>query len=292
MLFQRSFAVTRIENSTVVPLEVWDVVVNGALLRDARYTQTWSDTLLRAIESLLNGTAKTKSNRILPSHLLKTVKSIYVGGGGSLEPETRKALERASLPVLFSPSGRYLAETGGNELMKKHGKGAGLTIDIGQTAIKIYAAGRRLVLERDFSLLPYPSDARPEDLSIYEEHFQKYLADAMSAAIVLADTEIETAVIAIASKLDKEGTILSGSYAGPIGVKNCIRNALQTCKFWNGAHVILVNDAELAAYTARHECAMASLAPPALVLNLGQGVGASLLLPEMSASRTINHAAA
>jgi hypothetical protein len=289
MLLGRTCSVERFVDQSVLGLEIWDAEVEGGRLQDFRHSPEFPLVFLQVVEQLLAGTAVTRSRAKLPVDCLKQIKSIYIGGSGDVDviiPAFAAVFKQAPVPVVIGSAGRFAGEIGGNGILLKRG-GAGVVIYVGQTAIKVSVAGRRFIVERDFASLPLAQDLAESDVAAerYTRRFQRFLADAMGAANSMVEQPIDHAVIALASALDSSGTLLDSSYAGTVGVPNLIKEALQSCRFWNGETIVLLTDAELAAVSARAEPASIELPAPTLVLTVGHRVGAAILLAENKGGR-------
>jgi hypothetical protein len=149
--------------------------------------------------------------------------------------------DRMALPTQIDPDGIFAAVRAGRELLA----GEGMVVDLGQTSAKIWSTtcGRRRIerQERDFATL---------------------------LAAALADEAPQSLVLAVPCEIFADA-LGPCSYFSRFSLADL--SALVPCR------TLLANDADLAAASA-----LAVVEPtkyPMLVLTLGYGVGAALVLP-------------
>jgi hypothetical protein len=259
----------------VVALEIWDLLVEGVPLHEARDLPGFPRHLTQGVMALCQGTARCHSG-IVPPERCRAVDTIFVGGG-ALTAELEAALRTVGLPLYVSRQPVFVAEAGGRQLLHSLGARSGLVVDVGQTAIKISHNQGRARYPRDFSLLPLADaaggtfDGRPA--------LRRFLASALADAARAAG-DVDAIVLALPAALDDAGRPGDCSYPG-LAQDAHSDGALLVPEVLMEAgleHVpcLLLNDAELAALSARE------VIPPGattLVLTLGFGVGGALLLP-------------
>jgi hypothetical protein len=239
--------------------------------------------LMQAVEELRAGTARRASG-LSPPDICRRIEFLFVGGGDADRPGLAEALAGGSLPYHISPEEAFVGEAGGLALLRQE-RLDGLVIDVGQTAIKISAANRRLMVPRDFERLPLAEGKKEKVRAALRE----FVAEAIRRAggvspLSAAKTQGAYAprspwgiVLALPCELDDDCVPGPCSYAGLEGDTTFVEDILRLADM-EGVPALVLNDAELAAASAR-------LSPhvPAdritLVLTLGFGVGGALLRP-------------
>ena len=104
---------------------------------------------------------------------------------------------------------------------------------------------------------------------------RRFLAEHLQASAT--NIPVEGLVIALPSRLDDDGVPEGSSYEGMAGDATLVRDTLEMAGLTD-VPVWLLNDAELAAESARMHPAV-DAQKRTLVITLGFGLGAALLLP-------------
>ena len=238
----------------IEPLEVWDLAVAGETLFASREREDFCQRLAEAVE--LIATRHPRGAEI---------DQVFACGGGSVRPELRSALARSGRIVEISPLGQFACEPAGFHLLNGR---FGLVVDAGQSALKLFWPGGRLLFPRDFDALPIagPSALRPK--------VHEFMAAAIREASNRAVRPFELVVLALPSEIDDDLHLAGSSYPGMADDRDLVDDVLRRAKL--DLTSIVLNDAELAAMTAG---LVMSRRCPTLVLTIGFGVGAALLLP-------------
>jgi hypothetical protein len=251
----------------VQPLSIFDLELEGTPLWQ-RLGQPRVDSLRAAganesrIGAELAATALAAIERLRERHRFERA---FVGGGLTQIDGFAACLRGAAD---LSVDGAFVGERGGNALLGDGG--SGVVVDVGQTAIKLSARGRRLVRARDLDLLPLelidPGGAPPRP----EPRRLERAADFIGGAIAEFGSRGDRIVLALPCPVDDAcvpGPCTYG-WQGEAGLVTAIleRSGLAP------SEVLVLNDAELAGETALLE-----RDAPMLVLTLGFGPGAALV---------------
>lgn len=269
-------------------VEVWNLPVEGGSL-------LWQRVGVPRVESLrAAGHPEREIGEGLAASLVPTLLSLqprlgfdalYLGGG-LLEIEGfREGLRREALPfpLSFSADGRWTGEAGAFGLLREIGFPAGAMLDVGQTAIKASARDRRIVRERDFSVLPLRLiDASGHSTGCPTETAAAFIASALCDLLRAAGPVDPAIVLALPCPLDEDavpGACTYGWEGDTRLLPQVFRRVDERLPGWQAGaepEVLVLNDAELAA-----ESALCELRPPAgarlLCLTLGFGPGAALI---------------
>ena len=230
--------------------------MDGGILWDHMGSPHFSAVLRNALEALREGRARSRSGS--PLEAARDFERVFVAGS------------RAGALGTLLPDGPFAGEAGGLALLREEGL-PGMVVDMGQTSIKVSHGGRRGVILRDFDRLPARGGEAwtPED----RERLRDFLARALrEGAGAIPPPAV---VLALPCELDSEGLPGGSSYAGMEGDRTLVRDAFVRAGLGH-SRVLLINDAELAAASAR----LAMPRVKTLVLTLGYGVGGAVLLPE------------
>ena len=242
-----------------MPLEVWDLEVEGVPLYLADRGAGFGALLGRAVESLIDGVAVTASGTRFPA-LCREIRRVVLVGGAAGE-----VVWRARVPAQHAEDGERCAEQGGRAILA--GLGArGLVVDLGQSRLKVCGARRR-VYERDLTEIPVST--RPVDVT-GRAALVAFVAAALREA---ADEERPGAIVlALPCELSPEGTLGTCSYPWRAG-DSIVAEFLAAAGLAE-VPTVLINDAELAALGV---AAGGAIDAPTLVLTVGFGIGGALL---------------
>lgn len=245
----------------IVPLELWDLIVDGAPLYRHERDADFGAALARGVESLIDGVAVSESGARFPAACGELRQVVLVGGAASA---VRWASARIPAEHAEDPEG--WAERGGQAILARLGA-RGLVVDLGQSRLKISGARRR-VYDRDFARIPV--SPRPVTAAGRGELIT-FVAAALREA---ADAEPpEALVLALPCEIAADGTLATCSYPWPAG--DPIVPAILAAAGLADVPGVLLNDAELAAIGVAER---GRVDAPTLVLTLGFGLGAALIL--------------
>lgn len=208
----------------------------------------------------------------------------FVGGGLSALPAFAETLRTAAggLEVHVSDAGPWVAEEGGRALLVQAGAPAGLVADVGQTALKASAGGIRLLRERDLGRLPLRligPDGRSGGADTGTA--ASFLAGALAEALARGRPRDPCLLLALPCAVSDDGVPGACTY-GWQDDRSLLPALLERLdaagRPWPGAEpeLLLLNDAELAAETAR-VVLPAREGASTLCLTLGFGPGGALL---------------
>lgn len=245
----------------VVPLEVWDLVVDGVPLYEVERGAGFGAVLGRAVEQLIDGVAVSESWPAFPAECREICRVVLVGGAAREVVWTSSRVD-ASRAV----DAERVAERGGHAILARAGK-RGLVVDLGQSLLKI-SGERRWVVPRDFNSIPVsrrPVDGRGRAAVV------EFVGEALRE--VVRDEGVPGAVVmALPCEISAGGEIGTCSYpwaAGDSVVSEMLMSGgIDEVPGW------LLNDAELAAIGVGEQVHGAGVT---LVITLGFGVGAALL---------------
>ncbi len=243
----------------VVPLEVWDLLVDDVLLYRADRGAGFGALLGRAVEQLIDGVAVSESWAVFPAECREIQRVVLVGGAAGT------VVWRGRVPAMVARDAELCAERGGRAILARAGK-RGLVVDLGQSRLKVSGV-RRWVHPRDLGRIPIssrPVDGRGREVLI------EFVAAALREAA--AEEMPEALVLALPCEIGEDGALATCSYpweAGePIVAEILMRAGLEGVPGW------LLNDAELAAIGVAEDEPGPGVT---LVLTLGFGVGAALV---------------
>lgn len=237
----------------VSPLELWDMPVGRKSLFAWQREPAFPSALAAAVEELQGRTVRFEQ--------------IFLTGGGASRPGLVEALRGAGWDVVVASSPMFAAARAGARLAG----GSALCADIGQTAIKLFAGGRDVRIERDVVRAPLRDEVPVEGRADARASTLDFLAESLAAHV---RPETERAVVALPCAIDKGGVPGGCTYAWEKG-DGALTSELATRA--GLPETTWLNDAELAAAAAASEPGLARVAT--LVLTLGFGVGGAMWVP-------------
>lgn len=222
----------------IVPLELWDAMVDGRTLFERRAEATFYESLVRALPFAAREVA-----------LL----------GGGLDLRRAEAAFRASAFELVFGDGdpAFAARTLAEETR-------GIVVDAGQTSVKAAAAAKTTRIERA---------GRDALTSLVVEAIEEVALTDSVAAVDVAESGYDL-LLAVPCELRGSGPDLA---LGPCSYEiegdafGMVEAIARQTRVWLRS-VRIVNDAVMAAYAVRHRHLVAG---PLLVLTIGHGVGAA-----------------
>jgi hypothetical protein len=252
----------RYRDPRVIPIEIWDVLIDGVpLYRIARDIQ-FGRALARGVECLLSGSATNEAGEGFPD-ACREIERVVLTGGGAREivwPSTR-------LHVGWADELDHAAAAGGRVVLASKGADNGLVVDIGQSRLKISSNARRDIYVRDVNEIPI--SLRPIDGRGRAE-LVAFVAQAIKTTA--AGTKFDGAVCALPCAVDDSGALGTCTY--PWRADDEIVTEIAHAAGLLDIPVWLVNDAELAAIGI---ACQSTFAGTTLVLTVGFGIGAALI---------------
>ena len=269
----RGPVVQRIHHPGIIPLEVGDLWVDGAVVRERMLEWGFPRALRRVIELLFEGRGATRSNGPLaPS--VAGFEAVFFTGGRANEEDLRAVVADSRWETRFSPAGVFSGASAGLSLLEQQGL-TGWVLDLGHSQLKLAACDRVWTFPRDLTRLRASHTSSLRRIPVQRRRLREFLA--LKLQIVMAETGCrpESLLIALPSRLDNDGTPDASDYAGLCGYRELIPDTIELAGLADVAAFVL-NDAELAALSARADPALASCRK-ILVLTLGFGIGAALV---------------
>lgn len=253
--------IVRHRDPRVVPLEVWDLVVDGVPLYAVDRGAGYGAVLGRAVEQLIAGTAVSESWPAFPAECAEIRRVVLVGGAAG------EVVWRSAVPMRVAHEAELCAERGGHAILGRMGM-RGLVVDLGQSRLKV-SGQRRSVYSRDLSRIPICG--RPVDLQ-GRGALVEFVAGALREA---AAERPEAVVLALPCEIASDGGLGTCSYPWEAG--DGIVGEIFNDAGLGDVPVWLLNDAELAAVGVGEQEPGDGVT---LVVTLGFGVGAALLRGE------------
>jgi hypothetical protein len=253
---------TRHRDPRIVPLELWDLIVDTTPLYRMERGPGFGHHLARAVDSLIAGLAVSESHARFPAICRDIAQVVLVGGATHTVtwPST-------GIPAIHHPDPEACAEHGGRSILAALGR-RGLVIDLGQSRLKLAGTTRRSY-PRDFTRIP------PSPRPVTHEGRDALIAFVAAALREAAeDAPPHALVLALPCEISPDGALGTCSYPWSAG-DPIVPEILAAAGL---AHLpcVLLNDAELAAIGV---AAHTQITTPTLVLTVGFGIGAALVLP-------------
>lgn len=250
----------------IVPLELWDLVVDGVpLYRHNRADVVgFAAALGRGVQAVIDGVAVCESGTRFPA-LCREVREVVLVGGAA----DGLVWAGARVPARLADDPHGCAERGGRAILARLGEHErGLVVDLGQSRLKISGA-RRHSHPRDFARIPVST--RPVD-GAGRAALIAWVAAALREA---ADERPPAAIVlALPCEIAADGELGTCSY--PWAAGEAIVAEFLAAAGLAGLPGVLLNDAELAAIGVAER---GPIAAPTLVLTVGFGIGGALVLP-------------
>lgn len=264
--------ITRYRPPGVIPLELWDLWVNGRTLWETMNGGNFPDVLCGIIQKLRRGEGETRSEGPVPD-VIKGFDSLFVSGRRSQEPPLFAALRGLDLPTIFTRTPDHPGSVQGLHLLGDFG--GGWLCDLGQSALKICAASQSMKFGRDLQRLPIRVEGSMESIPLQRQQLRDWLSESLRIFSTRAEVP-EAILFALPSRLDDAAVPESSSYIGMEEDGMLIHDVVKAAGV-NPRRVMVMNDAELAALDALCEPQLQGRAKT-LVITLGFGLGAALIL--------------
>jgi len=261
----------RLQPPGILPLELWDLLMpDGSILWHHMQSPRFGEVLREVISQVWHGTAATRSEGQVSADV-SGFHTLHLTGGGA--PAVLEVMRRGPwAETTISSETAFGAATGGQALLAAHDLD-GWVLDVGQSGFKLCDGSVRLQRPRDWSRLPLQDDAVVIDLEDQRAEMRRCLAAFLVDMHQAAGGWPRGLVAGLPSRLDDRGVPEGSSYLGMTGDVHLIPDAMKLAGMPE-ASLFVLNDAELAAVSARHEF---DLIKPALVLTIGFGVGGALI---------------
>lgn len=262
----------RLRPPGILPLELWDLLTpDGSILWDHMQSPHFGAVLCAVMEQAWRGTAVTRSEGRV-SMEARAFHTLHLTGGGApavLDAMRHGPWSRATL----SREPAFGAALGGQALLSAQ-KLDGWVLDVGQSGIKLSHESKRLQHPRDWIRLPLRDDDQMADIEDQRAGLRSCIASLLTEMHHACSRWPAGLVAALPSRLDDQGVPEGSSYIGMNGDRSLLADAMLQAGM-PAIPLFVLNDAELAAVSARHEF---EIVPPALVLTIGFGVGGALIL--------------
>ncbi len=255
----------------VTGLEIWDCRVRGGVLWDYRNDACFAQVLAEALQAIREGRACSRSEGRI-STLAMDFDALYLAGG-RLSPHIAEYLKCLHVPVIGAPDPVFAGDVGGRRLLEAHGL-CGPVVDVGQSSVKLSFQERRLRLERDWTRLPMRDEVALEHYPVQAVEFCDFVGQGI-ARFIDGAAGIDALALALPCAIERDARLGGSSYAGMRDNPDLV-GALMRVAGLEAAGVLLLNDAELAACSARLDTGLKPFTKT-LVVTLGFGVGAALL---------------
>lgn len=243
-----------------MPLEVWDLVVDGVPLYRADRGEGYGARLGRAVESLIDGAAQSVSGTVFPA-LCRAIDRVVLVGGRAHEV----VWTRSRVPARLAADAERCAEQGGRAILERLGV-TGIVADLGQSLLKVSGVRRR-VYPRDLAKIPVSQ--RPVE-GLGRAALVDFVATGLREAA--EDHHPGAIVLALPCELSDAGVLGTCSYPWRAG--DAIVPEILAAAGLAEVPTVLINDAELAAVGVAER---GPITAPTLVLTVGFGIGGALL---------------
>lgn len=269
---QRNQTITRYRPPGIIPLELWDLSLDGRILWEAMSEVEFPQILRTSIDMLRRGDGETRSEGPVPQ-VIAGFDCLHVAGRRSEEFAIIAALRALNLPVTFSRNPGFPGQEEGLHLLASMGSPTGWICDLGQAAFKISANDCRMRFERNFEQLPVRTDATDRVTEEQRQLLRKWLGESMRLFSAKAGSPDAT-LFAMASRLNDDAVPEGSSYIGMGGDRGLVPDILSNAGL-SPQRVLVLNDAELAAMEVLAEDRFWHF-QKTLVITLGFGLGAAL----------------
>ena len=270
----RNQTIARYRPPGIVPLELWDLIVDGRVLWEIMTEPDFPEVLCQIIGALRQGEGETRSEGRVPD-VIAGFDSVHIAGGRSREPLVRSAMGTLELPVTFSGTPDYPAQSEGLRLIGDLGGRTGWLCDLGQSTIKLSTKEQPMSFHRDLRRLPIRTGHPNESVPKQRVELRDWLAESLRCFSAKAAAP-DAILFALPSRLDDQAVPEGSSYIGMAGDENLVADAVGQAGL-NPPRILVLNDAELAALEAFSGPSLQH-SVKTLVLTLGFGLGAALAI--------------
>jgi len=262
----------RVRDPEITTLEIGDLLLDGDTLRSRLRAGHFASALPLAIETMRAGLGASRAQGPLPASVAG-FEAVMIAGGRAGDIQAM-ALNGLSCALFFGQGGVFAGERGGFELLQARGL-HGWVLDLGQSNLKLSTPSRRWAFQRDLGRLHVPGRNDPVTLSTLRRRLREFLALKLQSAMVETNSRPGGLVFALPTRLGDDGVPGRSSYDGMEGDGTLLRDVLEISGL-TGVPLLVLNDAELAAHSARLDSRLAKFRK-VLVITLGFGIGAALI---------------
>lgn len=268
-------SVTAWAHEGIVPVELWDVLVDGRTLFARREEPSFYGLLASAVLALRRGEAVREAGGRLPAFAWEAVAMV---GGALDEARARDAFDAARVALDVVAADPFFAASHAFEALMESESASGnpVVIDVGQTSIKASGRERRVHRERRLEAAP-PSGDPVVRLAV-----RAAFVDQIAAAIVEASSGEAPSFVLLGLPCEVEthgdDIVLGASTYPTAGAGSALVEEILARAGCASTATALVNDAVLAAWALARRSPCRSRAR--LVLTLGLGVGAAVVAPD------------
>ncbi|MBB5036569.1 ROK family protein [Prosthecobacter dejongeii] len=260
----------RVRPSGIFPLELWDLCLGTGILWDHMSQADFGGVLKHSLTQVWEGQGATRSEGLVPE-CVRGFQGLYLAGGGA-ESVLASLQEGPWSRTHLCTASHFAGDAGGHFLLGQQGL-TGWVLDLGQSALKISAAGYQQTWPRDLTRLPLREDRLDTSVADQRAELRHFIAKALQSFLHLMGRRPDGLVCALPSRLDDLGIPEGSSYIGMGGDASLLPEALVLAGFGQ-TQLLVLNDAELAATSALLDPLVQRRT---LVLTLGFGVGAALI---------------
>jgi hypothetical protein len=250
----------RISLPRVIPLEVWDLPVDGKRLQEWRADPTFDRRLAGAARALRLAPPPSLPARTRAA--ASAIRHVHLVGGGVDEHVSHTMCAHGGFSTTYSHEPIAPARAG-TAL-----RPGALCADVGQTTIKLVHRKREWSVPRDLSRAPLRDSVPLEQRPLARESTLQFLAS------ILSDSSATRIVLALPCEIRDDGLPRGCTYCWPDPDPDLVVDLERLTH----RSIEILNDAELAAVAAAYH-AMVPEDLTTLVLTVGFGVGGALLLP-------------
>ena len=252
----------------MIPVELWDLELREGLLWNAMQDSRLTDALAEAAGHLADGTARTRSGTPIPDES-RNFEAVWLAGGHAERVDTDRLADAIERPVWQTADPQAVSAHGAAALAPDAHRLA--VVDLGQSHLKGFTADRRTIVPRPWDRLPMREDCT-DPLPVARGALRAWVGPALASL----EADPDVVIVALPCELHDDPTPGGCSYAGLQDDDDFIPDMLARAR-WCPDTVWVLNDAELAAAAARQDPRTRGIST--LVLTLGFGIGAAVLLP-------------
>jgi len=262
-----------VRHPEVLALEIWKLQLANGTLGDWCHDPDFPVALHEAIETLRAGRGITSLNEPLPS-AVAGFEAVMVSGGRADESELGSKLTGFPCQVFFGKDGAFAGERGGFDILQFYGL-HGWVLDLGQSQLKLSTPSNRWIFRRDSTRLRMAGSVSSFEVPSQRRRLREFIAMRLQMAMAETGTRPDALVCGLPTRVAADGIPRSSSYAGMGDDQTLLSDAL-TLAGLPGLPVLVLNDAELAAFSARSDSRLTHFRK-VLVVTLGSGIGAALI---------------
>lgn len=253
----------RMRPKGVVPLEVWDLPVDGRPLQAWRRMPRFASALATVAQQLRDAPPRQWSPQV--RERTASIQHIHLVGGGAAEPGLKRELLERGFSVSVAMDPRVATARAVPALDPST-----TCVDVGQTSLKLADADGVACLERDLLAAPHRDETTPAAQRVARVATIHFLGKAIARHV-----RGRPLVLALPCEVSDDGVVAGCTYCWKRSDATLLRELADVAAVdWETLRVL--NDAELAAVGAQLDCNV-----PAdrltLSLTIGFGVGAALL---------------